>query len=232
MVVAQQAHLGIAYDGDGDRLVAVDDQGHTVFGDQLLMLLARDVLRRGPSKIVYEILCTQALADDILAWGGTPIMTPSGYAFVHQAMGETGAAVGGELSGHFFFNEPHFYFDDAILATVKLLNVLAHNGNPLSTLVAGLPAYHSSPELRLECPDAYKGEVVERVRTYYRERYDVEEMDGARIHFPNGWALVRQSNTQPVISMRFEAHHDRDLGTIQDEVLALVQSYIEEVKAE
>lgn len=226
MVVTEGAHLGIAYDGDGDRMVAVDDQGQTILGDQLLMLLARDVLRQQPSRIVYEILCTQALADDIADWGGIPIMTPSGYAFVHQAMRDTGAAVGGELSGHFFFNETHFNFDDAILASVKLLNILIRDRRPLSTLVGELPAYHSSPELRLPCPDATKGKVVERAREFYRGRYEVEEIDGARIHFPNGWALVRQSNTQPVISTRFEARTARELSTIQDEVLALVKSLI------
>jgi phosphomannomutase/phosphoglucomutase len=227
-VLAESAHLGIAYDGDGDRLAAVDDQGNTVFGDQLLMLLAREVLKEGSHKIVYEILCSQALADDIIAHGGTPIMTASGYAFVHQAMQESGAAIGGELSGHFFFNEPHFDFDDAIMATLKLLNVLAGSQRPFSTLVAALPAYYSSPELRLKCPDEAKATVVKRVGARYQEKYKVEEVDGARIHFPDGWGLVRQSNTQPVISMRFEARSADHLAAIQNEVQSLVESLIKE----
>jgi phosphomannomutase/phosphoglucomutase len=227
-VVKQRADLGIAYDGDGDRLAAVDDQGQIVFGDQLLMLLARDALRLAPAKIVYEILCSQALADDVVQQGGTPIMTPSGYAFIDQAMRAHEAIMGGELSGHFFFNEPHFRFDDAMLATVKLMNVLGFHQQPLSTLVADLPRYHSSPELRLKCPDEAKAAIVERVRAQYRAKYQVEEIDGARIHFPGGWALVRQSNTQPVLSMRFEARSAGQLEHIQSQVQSLVESYIEE----
>jgi len=228
-VLAQQAIMGVAYDGDGDRLVAVDDQGQTIMGDQLLMLLARDLLRSGPAQVIYEILCTQALADDISAHGGTPIMTPSGYAFIHQRMQETNASLGGELSGHFFFNEPHFHFDDAIVATIKLLSILAREQKPLSALVAPLPSYASSPELRLKCPDVVKKIVVERIRAHYREQYAVEEIDGARIHFPDGWALVRQSNTQPVISMRFEARSTRQLHSIQNEVQSRVEQIIEEI---
>lgn len=228
-VLSQQAVMGIAYDGDGDRLVAVDDQGQTILGDQLLMLLARDVLRDGPASVVYEILCSQALADDIAAHGGTPVMTPSGYAFIHQSMKETGAALGGELSGHFFFNEAHFHFDDAILATIKLLNILAQDKRPLSEMAAALPTYASSPELRLKCPDDAKKMVVDRIRAHYRTNYHVEEIDGARIHFPSGWALVRQSNTQPVLSMRFEAHTSTQLRTIQEEVQRRVERLINEL---
>ncbi|MFQ5400989.1 MAG: phosphomannomutase/phosphoglucomutase [Anaerolineae bacterium] len=227
-VLAENAHLGVAYDGDGDRLAAVDEQGRTIYGDQLLMLLARDVLHLRPARVVYEVLCSQALADDVRAHGGTPIMTPSGYAFVHRAMHESGAALGGELSGHFFFDEPDFRFDDAILATLRLLNVVIQAGRPLSQLVAALPSYHASPEVRLPCPDERKPEVVTRVQQQYRGRYKVELVDGARIHFPQGWALVRQSNTQPVISMRFEALTPQHLTAIRTEVQSLVESTIAE----
>jgi len=241
-VQAEKADLGLAYDGDGDRLALVDERGRRVLGDQIMMILARDILQHGssgspqhgsssslhgdPAKIVYEILCTQALADDVIAHGGEPVMTPSGYAFVHEAMQQSGAALGGELSGHLFCREPEFRFDDAILATVKLLNVVAPSLQPLSARVAALPAYHSSPELRLPCPDTAKEAMVEFVKTQFAPDYKVDTLDGARIHFAEGWALVRQSNTQPVISMRFEARSAEHLAAIQSRVQPLVEAEI------
>jgi phosphomannomutase/phosphoglucomutase len=226
-VLSEKADLGVAYDGDGDRVALVDEQGNLVLGDQVLMLLARDVLiRRGPAKIVYEILCTQALADDIVAHGGTPIKTPSGYAYIHETMLDTGAALGGELSGHLFFDEPDFGFDDAILATVKLLDIVTQRRQPLSALVAELPAYYSSPELRVKCPDELKARVVETVKAEFGGKYKIETLDGVRIHFNDGWALVRQSNTQPVISMRFEARSPEQLEEIQTKVQSFVEVQI------
>lgn len=228
-VRAEQAQLGLAYDGDGDRLALVDEQGQTVLGDQIMMILARHILRSGPARIVYEILCTQALADDVAAHGGEPIMVPSGYAFVHEAMQRHQAALGGELSGHLFCYEPDFRFDDALLATIKLLNSVAHSQQPLSALVAALPRYHSSPEIRLPCPDTAKGQVVAQVKAAFERDYHVDALDGARIHFEAGWALVRQSNTQPVISMRFEARTAAALAAIQSRVQPLVETKIKEV---
>jgi phosphomannomutase/phosphoglucomutase len=228
-VRAEGAHLGLAYDGDGDRLALVDEKGQVVLGDQVLMLLSRDVLqraKRGPAKVVYEILCTQAVADDVIAHGGEPIMVPSGYAFVHQAMRDAPAALGGELSGHLFFDEPGFRFDDAILGTIKLINLVSRGEQPLSALVTEIPAYHSSPEVRIACPDAAKASVIEQVKGQFEGKYKVETVDGARIHFPGGWALVRPSNTQPVISMRFEARSAEQLKAIQTQVQSLVEAEI------
>lgn len=232
VVQKEGADLGLAYDGDGDRLVLVDENGSRVMGDQIMMILAREILHQGSAKIVYEILCTQALADDVLAHGGQPVMTPSGYAFVHEAMQKTGAALGGELSGHLFFNESDFHFDDAILATVKILNVVAHNKRPMSELVAELPTLHSSDEIRLDCPDEIKTRVVERVQAQFAGDYKVETVDGARIHFGDGWALVRQSNTQPKISMRFEARSAVQLKLIQSTVQSFVEATIRRYTAQ
>ncbi|MFQ5578010.1 MAG: phosphomannomutase, partial [Anaerolineae bacterium] len=223
---------GRAYPGDGDRLVVVDETGNRLLGDRIIMLLARDILQRGPAKIVYEILCTQALADDVTAHGGRPEMTPSGYAFVHRAMQKTGAALGGELSGHLFFKDPDFRFDDALLGTIRLLNVVSQHRRPLSALVAALPAYHSSPAQRLPCPDAVKDRVVEYVNTRFQPHCRVDTLDGARIHFAEGWALVRRSNTQPVISMRFEAHTAAGLQTIRKRVQPLVEAEIGRLQQE
>jgi phosphomannomutase/phosphoglucomutase len=222
-VQSEGADLGLAYDGDGDRLALVDEQGHPVPGDQVLMLLARDVLRHGPAKIVYEILCTQALADDVLAHGGEPIMAASGYAFVHQAMHATDAALGGEFSGHLFFDEPGFRFDDSILASLKILNIVSSSQLPLSALVADLPSYHSSPQIRLACPDTVKAQVVEQIKNHYKTAYPVDELDGARVDFGDGWALVRASNTQPALSLRFEARSQDNLERYKTQVLDLVE---------
>ncbi|GAB4526442.1 MAG: phosphomannomutase/phosphoglucomutase [Anaerolineae bacterium] len=229
-VRSEAAALGLAYDGDGDRLAVVDEQGQQVPGDQVLMLLARDVLRHGPARVVYEILCTQALADDVAAHGGEPIMTPSGYAFVHQAMREAKAAVGGEFSGHFFFDEPGFGFDDPILASIRLLNLISRSRRPLSALIAELPAYHSSPQIRLPCPDPIKAEVVERVKNHFKTRYPVDEIDGARINFGDGWALVRSSNTQPALSLRFEATSRERLEALKAMVLDQVERWMTDLR--
>jgi len=226
LVQTERADVGLAYDGDGDRLVVVDEQGNRVLGDQIMMILARNLLKDGPAKIVYEILCTQALADDVIAHGGEAVMTPSGYAFVHEAGRQTGAALGGELSGHLFFYEPDFQFDDAILGTIKLLNVLMQSQVPLSAMVADLPRYHSSPELRVSCRDEVKTRVIDFVKVQFENDYKVDTLDGARIHFDEGWALVRQSNTEPVISMRFEARSALQLDTIQNRVQPLVEAEI------
>lgn len=225
-VQANMADLGLAYDGDGDRLAVADEKGSPVLGDQTIMLLARDVLGHGPAKIVFDILCTQALADDVLAHGGEPVMTRNGYAFIHQAMRDTGAALGGEFSGHLFFNTPDFHFDDPILASIKLLNMISHSPHPLSELVSGLPAYHSSPQIRLPCPDAIKAEVVERVKKHFKASYPINELDGARIDFGEGWALVRASNTQPVLSLRFEAKSEENLEHLKVQVLDQVEHWI------
>lgn len=222
-VLSEKADLGVAYDGDGDRLVVVDELGNTVPGDQLIMILARDALRNGPAKIVYEILCTQALPEDVTNNGGEPIVTASGYAFVHEAMQRSGAALGGEFSGHLFFNEPGFHFDDAILGTIKILNVLTRTQQPVSVLTAALPTYHSSPQIRIPCPDPVKSTVIQNVKSFFEQDYQVSTLDGVQVNFDYGRALVRQSNTQPVISMRFEAQTPDQLSAIQTEVLAVVE---------
>jgi phosphomannomutase / phosphoglucomutase len=225
MVKAGRADLGVAYDGDGDRMIIVDDTGERLFGDQLMIFLAREILATSSQKIVYEVLCSQALVDDIRAHGGIPIGVPSGYAFVHEAMIREGAALGGEMSGHFFLDKPRFRFDDAMLATVIFLSILSRQQKPLSALRAELPAYPSSPEIRLACPDHAKSSIIRQVKERFK-RYPIDELDGARFDFGDGWALVRPSNTQPVISMRFEARTASALELIQQTVLPFVQQAI------
>jgi len=228
-VLRLNADLGLAFDGDGDRVIFVDEKGQTHFGDITLMLLARDVLIRQKVKVVYEVLCSQAVADDIEAHGGQAIAAPSGYAFVHEKMLESGAVLGGEMSGHLFILDHQFKFDDAILASVRLVALLASKQSSLSELVAELPKYFASREIRLTCEDWVKGQIVDSVAEWFANKYPVDRIDGARILFSDGWAIVRQSNTQPVISLRFETK--TSMGRLQEiafEVLdALQQQFIE-----
>lgn len=226
-VFGEKADIGLAFDGDGDRVILVDEHGKTVFGDEILMLLGGYMLERhGPSKVVYEVLCSHALPDYIGLKGGFPIPAPSGYAFVHNVMIESGANLGGELSGHFFLRDDVFRFDDSILAACQVLSILSGQEYPLSILVSRLPHYFSSREYRLTCPDELKGEIVTSVRDYYSAAsYPVEQIDGCSISFPDAWALVRQSNTQPVLSLRFESKiSEEHMFQIKQEVLNLVQS--------
>ena len=221
-VVQQRADLGMAFDGDGDRVILVDEQGRTLLGDSVLMLLARYLLKqRGAIKVVYEVLCTQAVSDDILAHGGTPIPAPSGYALVHNTMLDAGAVLGGELSGHFFVLDDTFRFDDAILAATHLLAMLAEQPQPLSALADDLPHYYTSREYRLPCADAQKGAIVDAMDKAFSASHTMERIDGVRVLFADGWALIRQSNTQPIVSLRFEAKTSpQHMHAIRDEVLA------------
>lgn len=224
MVRREAAEIGLAFDGDGDRLVVVDEQGTRILGDQIMMLLARDVLRQQPGAcIVFEALCTRALYDDVIAYGGKPIVTPTGYAYVHAAVLDHAAALGGELSGHLFFNLPDFRFDDAILGTLRLLSILSRDTAPLSEMVRALPAYRSSPPLRIACSDSAKRGVVARVRDHFACTWPVNELDGVCIDFGDGWGTVRASNTQPALVLRFEARSDKRLAEITDLVMKQVE---------
>jgi len=226
-VRSEGADLGVAYDGDGDRLVVVDEGGSLVWADLLLALLARPVLARHPgAKVVYEVSCSQALVDDVLAHGGVPVPSPVGYALVHQRMREVGAVLGGEMAGHLFFADPQFRFDDAILATAKVLEMVALAGRPLSALLAELPEYHTSPEQRVFCPDEQKEGVVAALADTYRGQRSLEMLDGVRVAFDEGWGLVRASQTQPAVSMRFEARTPEVLAAIEDEMTSRLRDLL------
>lgn len=223
-VRAEGADAGLAYDGDGDRLAMVDEQGRAAYADRLLALLAREALAAHPgAAVVYELSCTQALPETVARHGGRPIACPVGYAFVHQAMRETGAVLGGESAGHIFFADPAFRFDDALLASATMAALLSRVGAPFSALLAELPYYCRSPEHRLPCPEGRKGEVVDRVRASFEHRgYAVDRMDGARVHFSCGWGLFRASNTQPAVALRCEARTPEALAEIEGQMLEAV----------
>jgi len=223
LVLEQRAHFGLAFDGDGDRIALIDDKGRVHYGDIILMLLARQEAQRGaPPKVVFDVSCTQALSDDIIAHGGQPFQTVVGYAFVQQKMLEVGALLGGETAGHIFCLDSQFRFDDAILASVKLLNYFSEQTQPVSQLIADLPRYHTSPNYRLPCPDALKAQVIAAITRHYQRTHSVDTTDGAKIMFPRGWALIRQSNTQPALSFRAEGETPEALERIKKEALAVV----------
>lgn len=217
-VKAEKADLGVAYDGDGDRLGAVDEAGRIIWGDKLLLLLARAVLAQQPgAAIIGEVKCSQTLFDDVRKRGGRPILWRTGHSLIKAKMREEKAALAGEMSGHLFFAHRYLGYDDAIYASLRLLEIVAAAGKTLSGLLADVPRTVTTPEIRVDCPDDVKFDVVRRVQDAYRRRKDVKliDIDGARVHFPHGWGLVRASNTQPVLVVRFEADNERNLATIR-----------------
>jgi phosphomannomutase/phosphoglucomutase len=205
-VKEEKADLGIAYDGDGDRIGVVDERGNILWGDELLILFSRDVLKSHPGGVVIsEVKCSQNLFDQISQHGGVPIMWKAGHSLLKAKMKETHAILAGEMSGHMFFADRYFGYDDAIYASMRLLELLARTNQPLSVLLADLPQIASTPEIRVDCPDEKKFDIAERAKDYFRSHYDIIDVDGVRVQFPEGWGLIRASNTQPALVLRFEA---------------------------
>ncbi len=208
--------LGIAFDGDGDRIGVVDREGRIIPADHLMMIFSRDLLTRHKgAKIIGDVKCTQALFDDIRAHGGKPIMWKSGHAITKSKMQEEDALLAGELSGHVFFKERYFGYDDAVYAGARLLEILSHTHEGLSELLTGLPDLVNTPEIRLECPDHKKFGIVTAIVDQFRKDHDVIELDGARILLDGGWGLIRASNTQPALVLRFEADNEKRLKEIE-----------------
>ena len=222
----EKADVGMAYDGDADRLGVVDEEGNIVWGDQLLILFGREVLARQPgASIIFEVKCSQALAEEIEKAGGHPLMWKTGHSLIKNKMKEEGAPLAGEMSGHLFFADEYFGFDDAVYASCRLVRLLARSNRSIRQMLADVPKYYSTPEMRLDCPDEQKFQVVAEVAAHFRERYKTIEVDGVRILFGDGWGLVRASNTQPVLVARFEAKTPGRLEAIQNEVFAKLQEY-------
>jgi phosphomannomutase/phosphoglucomutase len=210
------ADLAIAFDGDGDRIGVVDERGRIIWGDQLMVIFGRAILREKPgATLIAEVKCSQALFDDIRQHGGHPIMWKVGHSLIKAKMKEEGASLAGEMSGHLFFADRYFGYDDAIYAGARLLEILSGTAEPLSGLLASLPETVYTPEIRLDCPDAKKFDVVRALTEDFRRTHQVIDVDGARILFPHGWGLVRASNTQPVLVLRFEADSEQHLEEIR-----------------
>lgn len=211
------ADVGVGYDGDADRIGAVDEKGNVIYGDYLLLLFAREILSRKPgAAIISEVKASQNLYDDIARHGGRPVMWKAGHSLIKQKMKEEAAEVAGEMSGHIFFSDRYLGFDDAIYASARLFEILARSDRPLSAMLSDLPAVVATPEIRVECPDDRKFRVVERVAAIVRpQAREVIDVDGVRALFDGGWGLVRASNTQPVLVLRFEGKDEATVGRIR-----------------
>ena len=230
-VVSESADCGIGLDGDGDRLGVVDEAGRLMFGDQLLAIYAREVLKEHPgATVIGEVKCSHLTYRDIAAHGGDPVMGATGHSLIKARMRETGALLAGEMSGHMFFADRYLGFDDATYAALRFLEVLDnHPEATAGTLLADWPRTLNTPEIRFDCPEAIKFAVVKRAQDYFRGRYEMIDVDGARIVFPDGWGLIRASNTQPVLVLRFEAESPERLAEIRSIIESPLRSWIAEM---
>lgn len=233
------ADVGIGYDGDADRIGAVDEKGNILWGDSLMVVYSRDILASRPgSTIISEVKASQGLYDDIQRHGGCPIMWKTGHSLIKAKMKAEKAVLAGEMSGHMFFADRYFGYDDAIYASCRLIEILAKTGKPLSSLIADLPVTSVTPEIRVDCPDTIKFDLVKRVQARFVERAkarpvrrdasptirEVITIDGVRVVFDDGWGLIRASNTQPALVLRFEASSPERLAGIR----TLIESELEE----
>lgn len=220
----QRAELGIAFDGDGDRIGAVDEHGTVVWGDFLLLIYAREILERKPgATFIGEVKCSQVLYDEIGRLGGRAIMYKTGHSLIKAKMKLEHAELAGEMSGHMFFADRYHGFDDALYAACRLIEIVARSGKPLSAQLEGLPPVVATPEIRVDCPDEEKFAVVARVAQHFRAEREVVDVDGVRVLFPHGWGLVRASNTQPVLVLRFEAETPEQLAGYRSEVEGVLE---------
>jgi phosphomannomutase/phosphoglucomutase len=230
VVRERRADVGLAFDGDADRLGVVDDTGEILWGDVLMILFWREILPRHPgARAIIEVKCSQALVDEVRRLGGDPLFYRTGHSLIKAKMRELGALFAGEMSGHLFFADEYYGFDDAIYAGARLLRILASADEPLSTLLADRPRYFSTPEIRVDCPDETKFDVVDKVREdFTRAGREVITVDGARVLFPEGWVLVRASNTQPALVVRCEATTEEGLERLKGEVSSVLGRLREE----
>jgi phosphomannomutase/phosphoglucomutase len=219
LVKENKADIGISYDGDADRIGVVTDKGDVLCGDELLLLFSRFILKKSPgAAIIGEVKCSQKLYDDIEKHGGRPIMWKAGHSLIKSKMKEEKAPLAGEMSGHLFFADRYFGYDDAIYASLRLLEIISTSGERISEILADVPRTFTTPEIRLDCPDRVKFKVVHEVKEHFRKTHEIIDVDGVRIPFGDGWGLVRSSNTQPVLVLRFEALTEERLHVIRETV--------------
>jgi phosphomannomutase/phosphoglucomutase len=226
MVKDKKLDIGIGFDGDGDRIGVVDEKGNIIYGDKLMIIFAREILSRKPgATFISEVKCSKTMYDDIEKHGGRAIMWRTGHSLIKKKMKEEKAELAGEMSGHMFFADRYFGFDDATYAACRLFELLAGTRKNLSDLLSDVPKTYSTPEIRVECPDDRKFGVVAEVTKYFRKKYDVIDIDGVRVLFEDGWGLVRASNTQPALVLRFEALSEEGLA----EIKTIVESALKEL---
>lgn len=225
-VMATGSEVGIGYDGDADRIGVVDHEGNILWGDQLMILFSRDLLSRHPgASVVFEVKSSQTLVDDIRKHGGNPIMWAAGHSLIKKKMRDENALLGGEMSGHIFLAENYYGFDDAIFASCRLLEILSRGHGSLKEMLADVPKTYSTPEIRIACPEEEKFRIVDEVMCSFAEQYPIIDVDGVRVVLEDGWGLVRASNTQPVLVLRFEALSTKRLAEIQELVLGRLEKF-------
>ncbi len=227
-VLSDGLDLGFAYDGDADRVGVIDARGEIIWGDKLMIILSRALLAKHPgATIIGEVKCSQTMYDDIEAHGGRGVLWKTGHSLIKTKMKEEHALLAGEMSGHIFFADRYYGFDDAIYATLRILEIMSHSDVPLHEMLSDVPKTFATPEIRVDCEDARKFALVQDMVDYYRPTHDLVDIDGARIQFDGGWALVRASNTQPVLVLRFEADSERQLEAIRSEVESVLGRFRE-----
>ncbi|NPV88166.1 phosphomannomutase/phosphoglucomutase [Coprothermobacteraceae bacterium] len=228
LVVEGGLDVGLGFDGDGDRLGVVDDSGTLLFGDTLMALFWREILKnRDPKtvKAIVEVKCSEALVEEIRRLGAEPVLWKTGHSLIKAKMKELNSPFAGEMSGHLFFADQYYGFDDALYAGLRLLRLIVHSGKKLSELVAEIPSYYSSPEIRIHYDDTKKFELVQKAKQYFMEReYPVVDVDGVRVYIGSGWGLIRASNTGPEIIVRYEAKERKDLDVVKDELEGALRS--------
>lgn len=222
------AHIGVGYDGDADRIGVVDEHGGAVWGDSLMIIFAREILAANKgATVIGEVKCSQTLYDDVAKHGGNPVMWKTGHSLIKKKMKETGALLAGEMSGHIFFADRYFGYDDAVYASLRMLEIMKAKGAPysVSALLADVPKMVSTPEIRMDCPDETKFGIADKMKAAFKD-YPVVTIDGVRINFPEGWGLIRASNTQPALVMRFEARDEASLKKIKETVEGQLAKFI------
>lgn len=225
-VVELGADLGLAFDGDSDRCGFIDNHGHHIAADRLLALLARDLLSRHPgSPVVFDVKSSQALPDEIARYGGEPVMWKSGHSLMKQKMNEIGSLLGGEVSGHLFIGEDYYGFDDAPLVALKTLEIISRSQQSISQIFADIPKLVATPEIVLSAPDDLKFKMIAEMTESLKGQYEVVTVDGARVIFESGWGLVRASNTQPAVTLRFEAYTRQQILQYMTVFAAQLQRY-------
>ncbi|MCH7619130.1 MAG: phosphomannomutase/phosphoglucomutase [Candidatus Marinimicrobia bacterium] len=218
--------FGVAFDGDMDRIGVVDDKGEIIWADYLMALLAEEVLSKEPRTIIFDVKCSQGLVDRIVELGGTPLMYKTGHSLIKEKLRELDEKFAGEMSGHIFFGDEYYGYDDALYVAARLARFISRDGVSLSSKMAKLPQYHSTPEMRLSTiDDRTKFEIAEKAVEYFTKNYECITVDGVRILFGDGWGLVRASNTQPVIVVRFEAKTAERLEEIKEEVIGKLKEF-------
>ena len=227
VVLNKELEIGLAFDGDADRLGVVSSKGEIIYPDMQMILFSKDILANNQgSKIVFDVKCSKLLSNSISREGGIPIMSKTGHSFIKDTIAKESALLGGEMSGHIFFADDYYGYDDALYVGLRLLKILSNTNDTLSQLTNEIPKYYSTPEMRLEAEsDEEKFKIAKKAVAYFQDAYDCSTVDGVRIRFGDGWGLVRSSNTQPVIVCRFEANSPERMKEIKDLVMGKLQEF-------